>query len=438
MKIKAEIIHPGKFPFFYGYIIALVGTIGIWASIPGQTAGVSTFTDPVKDALLLTRDQFSLAYMVGTLLSSFVLTKAGKLYDRFGVTKTASVSIALLAITLLLCSYSQVISAQIKAFTGLQHWTVPFILMVALFFMLRFSGQGVLTMTSRNMIMKWFDQMRGRINAFSSVSVSLGFSASPLFIDYLIQKFTWQGAWQVMAAGLVFVLLMALLFYKDNPEQYDLSPDGRNTASKHAADATGDNDYSLNEAKQTRSFWMYALILSFHAFFITGLTFHVVSLFAEAGLTRTEAISIFLPMTVVSVITSIIANIVSDWIKLKLLLYLMITGAIIASIGLLFIQIAAGTILIIIGLGLTGGLFAVINAITWPRYYGRKNLGAISGKAMAMVVMASALGPYLFSLAKTLSSTYGSVAYISIAFLIFLALGSVNANPPQKKEDGQK
>ncbi|MCG8579277.1 MAG: MFS transporter [Bacteroidales bacterium] len=433
MKHAFELIRPDKSPFFYGYIIAFVGTIGIWASIPGQTAGVSTFTDPVKDALQLTRDQFSLAYMVGTLLSSFVLTKAGKLYDRYGVTKTASASIAILALTLLLCSYSQTISEQIKALTGLDHWAVPFILMIALFFMLRFSGQGVLTMTSRNMIMKWFDQMRGRINAFSSVSVSLGFSASPLFIDYLIQRFTWQGAWQTMAAGLMLVLLMVLLFYKDNPEQYGLSTDGKSTSSKHDSGTNEDMDYTLKEAKQTRSFWMYALILSFHAFFVTGLTFHVVSLFAEAGLSRTEAISIFLPMTVVSVITSIIANVVSDWIKLKFLLYLMIAGAFVASLGLLFIQLTAGTVLIIVGLGLTGGLFAVINAITWPRYYGRQNLGAISGKAMAMVVMASALGPYLFSLAKTLSSTYGSVAYISLAFLVFLCIGSFKANPPQKK-----
>ncbi|WP_430817135.1 MFS transporter [Carboxylicivirga sp. RSCT41] len=435
MKHTFEFIKPHKSPFFYGYIIAFVGTIGIWASIPGQTAGVSTFTDPVKDALQLTRDQFSLAYMIGTLLSSFVLTKAGKLYDRFGVTKTASASIAILAITLLLCSYSQTISTQIKAFTGHHHWSVPFVLMIVLFFMLRFSGQGVLTMTSRNMIMKWFDQMRGRINAFSSVSVSLGFSASPLFIDYLIQRFNWQGAWQVMAAGLILVLIMTLLFYKDNPEQYGLSPDGKSTTSKHETKTDTTNDFTLSEAKQTRSFWMYALILSFHAFFVTGLTFHVVSLFAEAGLSRTEAISIFLPMTVVSVITSVIANIVSDWIKLKYLLYLMIAGAIIASFGLLFIQVSAGTVLIIVGLGLTGGLFAVINAITWPRYYGRQNLGAISGKAMAMVVMASALGPFLFSLAKTYSYTYGSVAYISIVFLIFLCIGSAKADPPGNKED---
>ncbi len=432
MSNRLELIKPQRFPFFYGYFIAPVGTIGIWASIPGQTAGVSTFTDPVKDALSLSRDQFSLAYMVGTLLSSLVLTRAGKLYDRFGVTPTAAVSVVLLATTLLLCSYSPVISRVMQSALGIQHWSVPFLLMIVLFFMLRFSGQGVLTMTSRNMIMKWFDQMRGRINAFSSVSVSLGFSASPLFIDYLIQRYSWQGAWQIMALGLVFVLVMILLFYKDNPEHYGLNPDGRSTVDGSHIGNKDTGAYTLEEAKKTRSFWMFALILAFHAFFITGLTFHVVSLFAEAGLTRTEAISIFLPMTVVSVLTSLVANFISDWMRLKVFLYVMILGAVIASVGLLLIREDIGTYLLIVGLGLTGGLFAVINAITWPRYYGRMHLGAISGKAMSMIVMASAIGPYLFSVANTLTSTYASVAYISLAFLLFLVIGSLKANPPQK------
>ncbi len=431
MSKNLELIKPQKFPFFFGYLIAFVGTIGIWASIPGQTAGVSTFTDPVKDALALTRDQFSLAYMVGTLFSSFVLIKAGKLYDKYGVTYTAFVAVVVLAITLFLCSYSPQIAGQLQTLSGIRHWSVPFALMVVLFFMLRFSGQGVLTMTSRNMIMKWFNQMRGRVNAFSSVSVSLGFSASPLFIDYLIRRFTWPGAWQVMALGLVFIALMILLFYKDNPERFGLHPDGINRDELTGTSLEPESTFTLEEAKATRSFWMYALILSFHSFFVTGLTFHVVSLFAEAGLTRTEAISIFLPMTVVSVVVSVVANFISDWMRLKVFLYVMIGGAFIASIGLMLIQHAAGTYLLIVGLGVTGGLFAVINAIAWPRFYGRKHLGAISGKAMSMVVMASAVGPYLFSLAKTYTSSYGTVAYVSLGFVLFVALGSVKANPPK-------
>jgi len=317
---------------------------------------------------------------------------------------------------------------------GINHWLIPFFLMVILFFMLRFSGQGVLTMTSRNMVMKWFERKRGRINAFSSVSVSLGFSASPIFIDYLIQNFGWQGAWQVMALGLLVILVMVLFFYKDKPEDFGLKQDGiTQKGNSKQPDAPTEISYTLPEAVRTRSFWMYSMALSFHAFFVTGLTFHVVSLFAEAGLSRSQAISIFLPMTVVSVTVSIIANFISDWIKLKLILYAMLGGAFIASLGLLLIQNPIGTYLIIGGLGITGGLFAVVTAITWPRFFGRLHLGAISGKAMSMVVMASAIGPFLFSMAKTFTSSYAGVAYISFLFLIVITIGSFKANPPIKR-----
>ena len=62
------LIHPDKSPVFYGYVILLIGTIGVYCSIPGQTIGVSVFTDPVKDALGLSRNQFSNAYMILSLI----------------------------------------------------------------------------------------------------------------------------------------------------------------------------------------------------------------------------------------------------------------------------------------------------------------------------------------------------------------------------------
>ena len=74
---RYSFVNPAKSPVFYGYIILLVGTLGIWASVPGQTIGVSVFTDPVKDALGLSRNQFSNAYMIGTLMSAMVIGRAG-------------------------------------------------------------------------------------------------------------------------------------------------------------------------------------------------------------------------------------------------------------------------------------------------------------------------------------------------------------------------
>lgn len=436
-------IRPGACPVFYGYVIVLVGSIGGWASLPGQTVGVSTFTDPVMQALSLTRDQFSWAYMLGTLLSSLILTQTGILYDRRGATFTGSLAAALLGITLLLCSFSDVIALWIITLIGISHWLVPFFLMILLFFMLRFSGQGVLTMVSRNMIMKWFDRYRGRVNAISSVSISLGFSASPVFIDMLIQGYGWSGAWQVMAACMAVILTMIIVFYKDNPEEYGLAADGllpgtaatrrwEKTGPSSSPDKSGQLSFTLAEATRTRAFWMYALTLSFYSFFVTGLTFHVVSIFGSAGYSRTEAIGIFLPISVVSVIASLIANFISDWIRLKILLYAMITGAFSASIGLAGLNHGWGIYLIIVGGGLTGGLFATLMTIVWPRFFGRKHLGAISGKAMSMLVLASALGPVFFSLSNTWLQSYTGVALICMVFLSAMAVGSLKADVPMK------
>lgn len=434
MKKAWPLIQPQSFPFYYGYVILLFGTIGVLASIPGQTIGVSTFTDPVKDALGLTRDQFSLAYMIGTFISSLILTYAGKIYDKRGAKITAAASAILLAVTLVLCSLSQTINEAVFSLFNYRHWSIPLVLMTILFALLRFSGQGVLTMVSRNMVMKWFDRLRGRVNAISSISVSFGFSISPLVIDSLIQHNGWQGAWRIMALSLMVVVVMVVLFFKDNPEKYGLPLDGLiKKDDKNAKERTSEANFTLGEATTSRSFWMYALILSFQAFFVTGFTFHVVSIFSEAGYERQEAISIFLPITIVSTAVSIIGNIISDWIKLKVLLYTMISGAIVASLGLLFLKFDIGYYMIIAGFGITGGLFGVLMAIVWPRYFGRRHLGAISGKAMSMLVMGSAIGPFLYSLSYTITGQYGSISFLALIYLVVIAMGSIKANPPIKE-----
>lgn len=429
-KQTTSFIDPSKFPFFYGYIIVIVGTIGMLASLPGQTVGIATFTDPVMQALDLTRDQFSLAYMLGTLLSSFLITRTGGFYDRHGALITSVLAALLLGLTLLLCSVSDTIAQWLSRLLGISHWLVPFCVMVWLFFMLRFSGQGVLTMVSRNMIMKWFDSYQGRINAISSVCVALGFSASPILIDRLIQNFGWSGAWQMMAVSMMGVILMVLLFYKDNPAQHGLVPDGLRVDPQKPLKIR-QSDYSLESAIKTRTFWIYALLLSFYSFFVTGLTFHIVSIFSSAGYSRSEAISIFLPVSIISIFASIGGNLLSERIELKFLLYVMIVSSIAASIGLIGLNDGWGIYYLIGGTGIMGGLFTVLMAITWPRFFGLLHLGAISGKAMSMLVLASALGPLLFSISKTLFNSYETISWMSLVYLLFIAVGARKANPPR-------
>jgi OFA family oxalate/formate antiporter-like MFS transporter len=433
---KLPFLHPGHWPFFYGYVIAVIGTIGIWASAPGQTIGVSAFTDPVKDALGLTRDQFSAAYMVGTFLSSLLLGKAGRWFDKRGARVVGVVAALLLAFTLVLSSFSDFLSTELMAFTGIQHWGVPFALMMLLFFLLRFSGQGVLTMASKNMVMKWFDAYRGRVNAFVSVSISLGFSSSPLFFDLLIRNFDWSGAWRFLALGVFVIAVLMWIFYRDNPEEFNLVPDGKSGSLRAKRKPRPKlRQFSPGEAFATRAFWMYALMLSFNSFFITGLSFHMVDIFTSAGFDRQEAVAAFLPISIVSVSVSLLFNFLSDFVALKKLLFIMLSGATLWSVGIIGLSGGWGIWLILSGAGISGGLFAVLNTVAWPHLFGRMHLGAISGRGMSMLVFASALAPFLFSLSKTIFGTYTSMGWLGMGFVIFVFVGSLKANNPQYQTD---
>src|SRR5690554_8128903 len=103
-----------------------MGTLGAWASLPGQTVGVSTFTDPVKDALGLSRDQFSIAYMLGTILSSLLISRAGRWFARYGARAVAAGAALALALSPFLAS---AIDHHAGFYQKLlvDHWLVPFV-----------------------------------------------------------------------------------------------------------------------------------------------------------------------------------------------------------------------------------------------------------------------------------------------------------------------
>lgn len=428
---RFSFINPNKFPFFYGYVILFIGSVGVLASIPGQTIGVSVFTDPVKDALGLTRNQFSNAYMIGTLLSSFFVARAGVLFDKFGARYVAFFAAFLLGVSLLLCSISVEISDASKSILNYDSWIIPFILMSLLFFGIRFCGQGVLTMSSRNMLMMWFDKNRGKVNAISSITVSLGFSSAPIFINKLIDNNGWEVSWQILALCLFIFSVFIIQFYRNKPEDFRLKPDGTIKISKMVKTQKAETNFTLKEAKKTRAFWMIGLALAFNSFFITGFSFHVVSIFGSHDYSKSQAIAVFLPISIIAISVSTLCNILSDYIHHKIYLYIMLCAGIVASFGLLFLDSIAGVYMLISGLGIFGGLFAVVNAVTWPRYYGRKFLGSITGKVMSFLVIASAIAPSLFSYCFTTLGSYSYISYMTLAFLLFLVIGSIKVRNPQ-------
>lgn len=429
-----------KFPFFYGWVILAAGTIGILMSIPGQTMGVSVFTESLLSDLQISRNNLSLAYLVGTLGSGLIITRAGKLYDKYGARVMAFIAGVMLGLMLVYLTRVDRLAASLENLEWLSPALITFVLLAIGFWGIRFFGQGLLTMVSRNMVMKWFNRRRGLANAVLGIFTALGFSIAPKLLDHIIQRLEWRGAWIFLAilVGIVFAIFVFFIF-RDNPEDCGCVADGKMKATKKSRrpPSLPDHDYTLPEARKTIAFWAFTLGLSLSALYISGLTFHVVSIFEASGLTRAQGLGIFIPTSLIAVGIQFLGGYASDYIRLKFLLVLFAVGMVISIVGLTML---GGNDLaywmIIGGNGIVWGLYTVLIGVTWPRFYGLKHLGAISGFSLSWTVIGSALGPYMFSQSMALTGSYDLVAWICLAIAVFLVVLAFKADNPGLPANG--
>ncbi|MDG2061039.1 MAG: MFS transporter [SAR86 cluster bacterium] len=421
--------RPSKIPFFYGWVIWIISTLGILFSIPGQTMGLAVFTESFIDVLGLTRTQLSLAYLAGTLGSALFLAKAGKWYDQLGGRVMISAASIALSLMILYISFIDIIRLTLGGPSF-----ISFLLILIGYFGVRFFGQGILTSCSRNVLLLWFVKRRGLVSGARSVFVSLGFSLAPLLLASLIATYGWrESLWILSLLGGVGFSFLALIFIRDNPESCGLRADGSDSKSDEEFQLETPSQ-TLEQAKLNPIFWIYSLSLSMHAMFGTAIVFHIVAIFSEAGKTSSEAFSYFIPAAIFSTIANLCASWIADKISLKPILIIMLITFCFGSWGLINLELSWGFWLLAFGFGVGGGLWGVISNLAFIRFFGPRHLGEISGFSTSLTVFASAIGPAAFSLGYDYFGTYTMSAKICLVFLIFLLGAALLLN---QKEDGQ-
>ncbi len=428
--------RPDKFPFFYGWVIVLAGTMAVVFSIPGQTMGFSVFTDTLIEELGLNRVQLSTAYCVGTVVSGLSLPYFGRLYDRIGARRMIVYSAIATGLVLLYLSQVRNILDCLSPLISLSRGFIAFVIITLGFFMIRASAQGVLTMTGRNAIGKWFDYNRGKAFALSGVFTAFSFSYAPRGLKWMSDKFGWSGAWLVL--GLMTVLIMAglgWLLFRDNPEECDLTMDGNRgvkTKTKIHEDAVAHRDFELWESLRTWPFWAFNLSFSFIALYTTAVTFHIISIGKISGRNEVEVIGYFVPMAVVSVMSNLFMGWISSRTRLKYLLAVVNAAGFVSVLGVIYLDTELGVISYIVGNGIAGGGFACLTGIVWPRFYGRRWLGSVSGMSMSSMVIASGIGPLVFGASLALYDTYMPILWICSSLPALLLIGSSWADNPQR------
>lgn len=427
---------PARSPFFYGWVIVLVSTLSIICSIPGQTNGVSLFTDHLIEALGIRRSDLAVAYMIGTIASGCILPVAGKLLDRIGVRFMSVFATTGLSLSLLVLSQVDRIDFFVRSLAPFQ-WMSVFVAAFA-FMLIRFFGQGNMTMVGRVAMGKWFNHWRGTATAIAGVPIAFAFNSAPWIMKNIIDTLGWrQACW--LLAGIVggMMGLIGLLLFRDKPEDCGLVMDGKViTTVSPKADIihTVYHQFTRGQAVRTLSFWAFALALATNGLVITAIAFHLTDIGTEMQRSNDEIVKMLFFTSFIAIPVRFLVSYLVDntTIQLRWILACMCTAMVVYTAGLIFLNTAVGWRTTIFFFGLASGLWGILMDVTFPRYYGRDHLGAISGLTMSIQVIASAVGPYLFSFGKNYFGSYRNTALLVVLLPFAMLILSFFARNPQQ------
>lgn len=386
-------------------------TLALALTAPGQTAGISVFTDPLITDLDISRTQLSTAYLVATLAGAACLPLVGRAIDRYGVRGLVTASAVLLGTVLVGCSFVGSLPGLTVGFVGL-----------------RLTGQGALGLLASTTVALWFDRGRGTALGVMSALGSAGISLAPILTERLIAATDWRTAWLVQGLTIWAVLIpVGLLGLRGRPP--------RPAPQRHAAEGDGrhgdrDTGWTVGAAMRTAAFWTIIAAVCCQGLLTTAVAFHQVSLLGEHGLSPTEAAANFLPQTLAGLVAAFALGSLSDRVAPRIVLAASMAGL---AAGLLCVPLI-GPGLSAVGFGMLIGASAngirTLEASIVPAYFGTGHLGALRGVVHAATVASTAFGPILLSLAHDLAGSYTPALTISAAAPILIGIAVLLLRPP--------
>ena len=407
-------------PFYYGWVILIVSVVGSVMTSPGQTYAFSIFIERFIEDLGISRSVVSTLYTIGTLTASLALPYVGRQIDKRGPRIMVGIISILFAIA---CFYMSFVQNVVMLGIG--------------FVFMRMLGQGSLNITSGIIINQWWVRKRGMILGIAGVLATLlGSGLFPSFLHQLIGTFGWRPSYRILALMMVGIMLpVGVIFYRSKPEDYGLLPDGDKSpadSGKQSTPIVQEVNWTSAQATRTKTFWMIGLGLASISMLNTGLQFHMVSIFQDAGLSATVAANAYMSIAFTAALFRLIGGYLVDRVPVRFILCAALIGQTACLLLAPRIQDSASAFIYGVVLGITGSLQMTVSTVVWAKYFGRKHLGSITGIASLLGSGSSALGPMPMGIARDILGSY-TQALTVLAFLPFvLSIVVLFARRPQK------
>ena len=379
--------------------VIIFGFIFTFFSSFGQSFFLGLFNSSIRETLSITHGQFGSIYASATLLSSFLLIWVGKKIDDINIFRFALYVTLLLAFS---CFFFSKISSIVFLFIAV--------------FLMRFSGQGLMSHTATTTISRFFTKSRGKALSIGWFGLSTAEFILPVLIVYLLALTAWQNIWLSISVLILFFLpFIAFALIKN------LNFDSREDVNDQNFVEKEIKNWTRVEVLKDYRFYIVCLNMLAMPWIATGVFVYQSYITESKEWGEFVIAQSFMAYSVLSVITLLGSGFLIDKFTSRKLLIFMNIPLLISMLVLFYLDISISAFIFLGLIGISNGLANVLGSSTWAEIYGVKYIGSIKALTTALMVFSTAFGTALFGLLIDKGFTIEQIAVISFVY-IFLSL----------------
>jgi len=348
-----------------------------------------------------TRAQIGLQTSIAVIVMVLCAPLAGRLLDRYGIRRVASISLIIFAFLML--SVGRVVDS----LTDLYTITILY----------AFFGIASTPIAFTRAISAFFVQHRGLALGIGLSSTGLTAYFSQRFLTPYVAEHGWRAGYDVLFLVIIVTVPVIYLLVRDGPE--DLTSDGED--AEPAAPSVSEHDMTFRESLRSPTFWKLAIIFFTISLAILGIVPAYIPLLLDAGLTPVQAGQIGGMMGVSVLAGRLIIGAALDRLFAPYVVAIVFTGV----AGCCFLLGLGGieyALITAIALGLAVGAEIDLIGYFTARYFGLAHYGSIYGLQYSICIGGAGVSPILVGYIWDVTGNYDFALILAGCLLIPVVL----------------
>jgi predicted MFS family arabinose efflux permease len=376
--------------------VIIFGFIFTFFSSFGQSFFLGLFNAPIRNELGITHGQFGSIYASATICSSLLLIWVGKKIDDYRILNYSLFVIILLFISSLSFSFINSI----------------YFLAVGIFLM-RLSGQGLMSHASTTTISRFFEKSRGKALSTVWLGLSTAEFILPVLVTYFFAIYSWRTVWQGIAILIIlflpFVILSTITSVNLNSREIDKNPNVKKIKIKswRRRDVIKDYRFYIISLNMLAMPWMATGIFVYQSFISDSKMW--------AAYTIPKA---FMVYSVTSIVTLFLSGLLVDKFTGRKLILIMNIPLLLAMFVLFNFHHEIYAYIFLGLIGVSNGLANILGSSTWPEIYGVKYIGSIKALTTAFMVFSTAFGTAIFGILIDNGYSIENIAFVGISYIV--------------------